>query len=109
MDIFPPEMALMNISASFPHGMDAPADSQKTTQRSKFLAQYDQQIQTGIICYPTTRHELQSLKTAFVRGHPFMTSTRRGEGVRLRWTHVNGGRGSSPMWTSTQKIKIRVH
>ena len=32
-----------------------------------------------------------------------------GEGVRLRWTHVDGGRGSSPMWTSTQKIKIRVH
>src|SRR6218665_2766817 len=44
-----------------------------------------------------------------LRGHPFMTSTRRGEGVRLRWTHVDGGRGSSPMWTSTQKIKIRVH
>src|SRR6218665_582409 len=32
-----------------------------------------------------------------------------GEVVRLRWTHVDGGRGSSPMWTSTQKIKIRVH
>src|SRR6218665_1449891 len=29
-------------------------------------------------------------------GHPFMTSTRREEGVRLRWTHVDGGRGSSP-------------
>src|SRR6218665_686797 len=43
------------------------------------------------------------------KGHPFMTSTRRGEGVRLRWTHVDGGRGSSPMWTSTQKIKIRVY
>src|SRR6218665_1791975 len=43
-------------------------------------------------------------------GHPFMTSTRRGEGVRLRWTSAGGGgRGSSPMWTSTQKIKIRVH
>jgi len=42
-----------------------------------------------------------------IRGHPFMTSTRRGEGVRFRWTHVDGG--SSPMWTSTQKIKIRVH
>ena len=25
-------------------------------------------------------------------GHPFMTSSRRGEGVRLRWTHVDGGR-----------------
>ena len=30
-------------------------------------------------------------------------------GVRLRWTHVDGGGGSSPMWTSTHKIKIRVH
>ena len=39
-----------------------------------------------------------------VRGHPFMTSTRRGSGSGGRmWT---GGRGSSPMWTSTQKIKI---
>ena len=44
------------------------------------------------------------------RGHPFMTSTRRGRGDKLRWTHVDGGGvGSSPMWTSTQKIKIRVH
>ena len=25
------------------------------------------------------------------RDHPFMTSTRSGEGVRLRWTHVDGG------------------
>ena len=37
-----------------------------------------------------------------LRGHPFMTSTRRGD--RLRWTHVDGG-GSNPMWTFTQKIK----
>src|SRR6218665_621 len=28
-----------------------------------------------------------------VRSHPFMTSTRRGEGVMLRWTHVDGGKG----------------
>ena len=42
-----------------------------------------------------------------VGGHPFMTSTRRGEGIGLRWTHVDGGRVSS-MWTSTQKIKIRA-
>ena len=33
----------------------------------------------------------------------------RGRGVRLRWTHVDGVGGSSPMWMSTQKIKIRVH
>src|SRR6218665_1829823 len=53
---------------------------------------------------------LQHLRVAGkVRGHPFMTSTRRGEGVRFRWTHVDGGGGSIPMWTSTQKIKIRVH
>jgi len=34
-----------------------------------------------------------------------------GEGVRLGLRHVDGGgpEGSSPMWTSTQKIKIRVH
>src|SRR6218665_417349 len=38
-----------------------------------------------------------------------MTSTGMGDGVRLRWTHMDGGGGSSPMWTSTQKIKIRVH
>jgi len=31
------------------------------------------------------------------------------EVVRLRWTHVDGGEEPSPMWTSTQKIKIRVH
>jgi len=30
-----------------------------------------------------------------------------GEVARLRWTPVDGG--SSPMWTATQKIKIRVH
>jgi len=28
-------------------------------------------------------------------GHPFMTFTRRGRGVRLRWTHVDGGRGQA--------------
>jgi len=42
-----------------------------------------------------------------LRGHPFMTSTWRGEGSG------SGGRmwtgGSRPMCTSTQKIKIRVH
>ena len=37
------------------------------------------------------------------KGHPFMTSTRRG-GVRLRWTHADRG-GVSPIWTSTQKIR----
>src|SRR6218665_765663 len=52
-----------------------------------------------------------------IRGHPFMTFTRRGSvhggGSGSGWMHVDGcgrrGGGSSPMWTSTQKIKIRVH
>src|SRR6218665_3399497 len=30
-----------------------------------------------------------------IRGHPVMTSTRKGR-VRLRWTHVDGGRGVQP-------------
>jgi len=36
-----------------------------------------------------------------LRGHPFMTSTRRWEGVRLRWTHADGGSEVGSMWTST--------
>ena|SRR6218665_2438322 len=65
--------------------------------------------------WPVVRHgcPFSGLKhlpgNTMVWGHPFMTSTRRGRGVRLRWTHVDGGRGSSPMWTSTHKLKIRVH
>src|SRR6218665_1446471 len=31
-----------------------------------------------------------------IGGHPFMTSTWRGKGVRLRWTHVDGGVGGPP-------------
>jgi len=41
-----------------------------------------------------------------LRSHPFMTSTRRGGGGS---GSGGRGRGVSPMWTSTQKIKIRVH
>src|SRR6218665_879769 len=40
------------------------------------------------------------------RGHPFMTSTRRGEGVRLRWTHVDGGGGQAPCGRSHRKLKL---
>jgi len=43
------------------------------------------------------------------RGHSFMTSTRRRERVRLRYASGRGEEGSSPMWTSTRKIKIRVY
>jgi len=28
-----------------------------------------------------------------LNGRPLMTSTRQGKGVRLRWTHVHGGKG----------------
>ena len=31
------------------------------------------------------------LRVRLIRGHPFMTSTRRGEGVRLKWTQAYGG------------------
>src|SRR6218665_2210704 len=42
-----------------------------------------------------------------LRGHPFMTSTRRGgEGVRLRWTHVDGGGGAAPCGRPHRKLKL---
>ena len=37
----------------------------------------------------------------------FMTSTRRGRGQAQAGACERRGKGSSPMWTSTQKIKIR--
>jgi len=43
------------------------------------------------------------------RGHSFMMSTRRGEGVRLRWMYVDGGGGVKPHVDVHQKIKVRVH
>jgi len=45
------------------------------------------------------------------RGHPFMTSTRRGGGGGQAQVDAcgRGEGGPAPMWTSTQKIKIRVH
>jgi len=36
-------------------------------------------------------------------GHPFMTSTRREEGVRLRWTPAGGGR--SAMWSPLRNLE----
>ena len=36
------------------------------------------------------------MRIASVRGHPFMTSTQREEGVRLRWTHVDGASRVKP-------------
>src|SRR6218665_279794 len=39
------------------------------------------------------------------RGHPFMMSTRRGGGVRLRWTHVDGG-SQAPCGRLHRKLKL---
>ena len=55
--------------------------------RSSFLFENVSSLIT-ILLLISMRH-LASIE--LVRGHPFMTSTRRREGVRLRWTHVNGG------------------
>src|SRR6218665_2064650 len=35
-----------------------------------------------------------------------MTYTLRGEGIRLRWTHVDGGRGFAPCGCPHRKIKL---
>jgi len=54
-------------------------------------------LQQGIFTILLLNYILKLATTLYqLRGHPFMTSTRRG--FRLRWTHVDGG--SSPMWTS---------
>src|SRR6218665_3671367 len=50
-----------------------------------------------------TRREESSLGAIHYDVH-----TEGGGRVRLWWTHVDRG-GSNPMWTCTQKIKIRVH
>src|SRR6218665_1309601 len=59
-----------------------------------------------------TRHSVCIIECALLRqnkGPSIYDVHTEGEGVRLRWTYVDGGRGSSPMWTSTQTIKIRAH
>src|SRR6218665_2639783 len=42
-----------------------------------------------------------------IKVHPFMTSTRREEGARLRWMHADWGMVSS-MWMSTHTHTIRA-
>ena len=42
------------------------------------------------------------------RGHPFIMSTRRGSGVGLRWTHVDGGRGPAPCGRPHRKLKLET-
>src|SRR6218665_2071568 len=42
-------------------------------------------------------------KTIVIWGHPFMTSTRRVEGVRLRWT---GEEGQAPCGRPHRKLKL---
>src|SRR6218665_3120075 len=56
-----------------------------------------------IIC----RRAADATLVCLFRGHPFMTSTRRGEGVGLRWTHVDGGRGGpAPCGPPHRKLKL---
>src|SRR6218665_1273182 len=59
-------------------------------------------------CFPLAdpTWSLLRLNNFLHRGHPFMTSTRRGEGVRLMWTHVNGGRGPAPCGRPHRKLKL---
>jgi len=56
-----------------------------------------QEVNLNFLFCESIFHLAFSLSSASIshplRGHPFMTSTRRGQGVRLRWTHVDGGRG----------------
>src|SRR6218665_1297702 len=47
-----------------------------------------------------------SFDVTLLRGHPFMTSKRRGEEVRLRWTHVDGGGGPAPCGRLHRKLKL---
>src|SRR6218665_2869147 len=48
-----------------------------------------------------------SYGTTGVGAHPFMTPTRRGEGVMLRLTHVDGGGGSpAPCGRPHRKLKL---
>src|SRR6218665_3222306 len=55
--------------------------------------------------YLAPRRRTPSYATGNVKGHPFMTSTRRGRG-QAQVDACGRGEGSSPMWTSTQKLKL---
>src|SRR6218665_3566566 len=51
-------------------------------------------------------HNFHSHRSVIINGHPFMTSTRRGREVRLRWTHVDGGGGPGPCGRPHRKLKL---
>ena len=55
---------------------------------------------TAVSYYKTNNH----YQPFIVWGHPFMMSTRRGERVRLRWTHVDGG--PAPCGRPHRKLKL---
>ena len=63
----------------------------------------------GNLIFANSRLLTYLLTTAIKGPSIYDVHTEWGEGIGLRWTHVDGGGGSSSMWTSTQKIKIRVH
>ena len=52
---------------------------------------------------PTRYYYIGMRKHGPQRGHPFMMSTRRGVGVRLRWTLVDGGQ--APRGRPHRKLK----
>jgi len=56
------------------------------------------------IVFSLLNASLYSLRN--IRGHPFMTSTRSGKGVRLRWTHVDGGGCPAPCGRPRRKLKL---
>ena len=51
----------------------------------------------------TSEYEVSG--SQWLKGHSFMTSTRREEGVRLRWAHVDG-RSQAPCGRPHRKLKI---
>src|SRR6218665_459629 len=57
-------------------------------------------------CFPYFDHDAFRHRAIHVGGHPFMTSTQRREGVRLRWTHVDGGGGPAPCGRPHRKLKL---
>src|SRR6218665_2508348 len=73
---------------------------------------------SSIVCsphFPVLRHACGLLKcyTQFFAvlsyGPSIYDVHTEGEGGQAQVDACGRGRGSSPMWTSTQKIKIRVH
>src|SRR6218665_1628265 len=55
-------------------------------------------------CTFCTSLHVKTSPASWYKGHPFMTSTLRGEGVKLWCTHVDGGQ--SPCGRPHRKLKL---